>query len=313
MENLYPLDLFGQPIAPKSRGPVADKFLAPPFSVLNAREGWWRERKDYWLGLGIEGEIGRASGIVPNSTLRPESQDGCFLRPGKNKEGEKTGASVFDPVLCELVYRWFSPPGGTVIDPFAGGSVRGIVAAKLGRKYYGVDLLETQVEANRLQAAKIAPGAEPEWWVGDARAAHYPDADLLFTCPPYGNLERYSDDPRDLSTLDPKAFRFALRFCLVRAAEKLRPDSFVVLVLGEYRDKKTGLYVGLVPETICELIDAGLGYYNEAILVTPVGTLMLRAPKQFVAGRKLGKTHQNLLVFVKGDWKKAAKRCGEEF
>jgi DNA modification methylase len=47
--------------------------------------------------------------------------------------------------LCEIAYRWFCPPGGTVLDPFAGGSVRGIVAAKLGRRYFGVDLRAEQV------------------------------------------------------------------------------------------------------------------------------------------------------------------------
>lgn len=30
------------------------------------------------------------------------------------------------PVLCELAYRWFCLAGGLVLDPFAGGSVRGI-------------------------------------------------------------------------------------------------------------------------------------------------------------------------------------------
>ena len=56
--------------------------------------------------------------------------------------------------------------------------------------------------------------------------------------------------------------------------------------------------------------DAGLAYYNEAILITCVGSLPIRAGKQFSSGRKLGKTHQNILVFVKGDGKRAATRCG---
>ena len=34
-----------------------------------------------------------------------------------------SGTSIFDPVLCEIAYRWFCPAGGTVLDPFAGGSV----------------------------------------------------------------------------------------------------------------------------------------------------------------------------------------------
>jgi hypothetical protein len=66
-----------------------------------------------------------------------------------------TGTSIFDPVLCELAYRWFCPPGGLVLDPYAGGSVRGIVAAKCGRRYIGIDLSERQVSANRAQAEAI--------------------------------------------------------------------------------------------------------------------------------------------------------------
>jgi hypothetical protein len=45
-------------------------------------------------------------------------------------EVASTCTSIFDPVLCEIAYRWFCPSGGTVLDPFAGGSVRGIVASK---------------------------------------------------------------------------------------------------------------------------------------------------------------------------------------
>jgi hypothetical protein len=36
-----------------------DRFMVPPFSVLNAREGWWQDRKRSWIDLGIEGELGR--------------------------------------------------------------------------------------------------------------------------------------------------------------------------------------------------------------------------------------------------------------
>lgn len=45
--------------------------------------------------------------------------------------------------------------------------------------------------------------------------------------------------------------------------------------------------------------------------MTAVGSLPIRAGKQFSSGRKLGKTHQNVLVFVKGNPRKAADACGE--
>ena len=41
------------------KGNLSDRFLIPPFSVLNAREGWWQNRKRFWLNLGIKSELGR--------------------------------------------------------------------------------------------------------------------------------------------------------------------------------------------------------------------------------------------------------------
>lgn len=57
-------DMFDQkpeaePEAGRGAGSLADRFGIPPFSVLNAREGWWQDRKRAWLALGINSELGR--------------------------------------------------------------------------------------------------------------------------------------------------------------------------------------------------------------------------------------------------------------
>ena len=41
---------------------LSDRFMLPPFSVLNAREGWWQARKKAWIALGIKSELGRGGG-----------------------------------------------------------------------------------------------------------------------------------------------------------------------------------------------------------------------------------------------------------
>lgn len=226
---------------------------------------------------------------------------------------EMNGTSIFDPVLCELAYRWFCPHGGVVLDPFAGGSVRGIVASVLGRQYVGVDLRMEQVEANRAQGEAICADPVPVWHVGDSRKiqriAGGVEADFIFSCPPYVDLEVYSDDPADLSTLGYADFLEAYRAIIAEACAMLKPNCFACFVVGEVRDKK-GNYYGFVPDTIRAFEDAGLRYYNEAILVTACGSLPIRAGKQFESGRKLGKTHQNVLVFVKGDAKAATQAIG---
>jgi hypothetical protein len=47
-------------------GSLAAKFGIPPFSVLNAREGWWQDRKRAWLAIGIQSELGRGEQLIPN-------------------------------------------------------------------------------------------------------------------------------------------------------------------------------------------------------------------------------------------------------
>jgi hypothetical protein len=215
--------------------------------------------------------------------------------------------SIFDPVLTELVYRWFCPPEGVILDPFAGGSVRGIVASRLGFRYVGVDLSEKQIDANREQSRMILDGETPWpiWLPGDSRdiqeIARGVEADLVFTCPPYADLEVYSDHPADISNMVYPEFLDAYDKIIAAACTLLKPDRFAAIVVGEVRDKQTHAYYGLVPDTIAAFEAAGLSYHNEAIIVTPTGTLAIRTARQFDHSRKMGKTHQNLLVFCKGD------------
>lgn len=224
-----------------------------------------------------------------------------------------TGTSIFDPVLCETQYLWFSRKGDFIIDPFAGGSVRGIVAVELGRHYCGVDLRQEQIDANRANAEECCTGEQPTWVCGDSMnidtlaAGEY---DFLFTCPPYGNLEQYSDDPNDISNMADEDFDTAYTEILHKATGMLRDDRFACIVVGNYRDKK-GYLRDLVGLTVQAMEKAGARYYNDFIFVTPVGSLPIRAGKAFQATRKMGRTHQYCLCFIKGDPKKAAQRLGD--
>ena len=312
--SLFGTDLFGDEIQPKQSGIVAERFTFPPFSVLDARQGEWQERKRAWSNLGIRGEVGRGCDdfLDSGSQISGNLWHGGTCESTLKIASVSSGTSIFDPNICELAYRWFSPEYGQVIDPFAGGSVRGIVAGSLGRKYWGSDLRQEQIDANNKQAEEINPLVTPEWVCGDSMETleNAPDADLIFSCPPYGDLEVYSDLPNDLSNMDYHAFLAAYKRIILRAVNKLKDDRFAVFVVGDFRCKK-GFYRNFVSETINAFEECGARLYNEAILVTSVGSASMRVTKQFASGRKFSKTHQNVLVFCKGDWRKAAQDCGE--
>ena len=346
---------------------LVQRFGVPPFSVLDARQGYWQERKRAWLTLGIKSELGRGD-VMPSGegSVYSGSSEGARSRGGQRMDNGKSpgrtfgqdlmrgeytvgntrvplldggkarkpenqirmaqeygipvekmldgsagfytsGTSIFDPVLCELVYRWFAPTGGKILDPFAGGSVRGIVAAYTGHHYTGLDLRKEQVLANREQWAEISqritPTGTTRWGAADSRniAALIPDKfDLIFSCPPYFDLEQYCTDPADLSNAhDYAAFIQSYRHIWQQCISMLAPNRFAVIVVGDIRDK-AGFYRGLVLDTVRAFTEQGMGLYNDAILITSVGSLPLRVGKQFGTYRKLGKSHQNVLVFYKG-------------
>jgi len=306
--QLYGVDMFGGSSAPKPSGPVAERFLFSPFTVLDAKSGGWLERKRAWMAIGLRSEIGRADALVYDTAKMKEKY--WQEKMGEGFASKDNGTSVFDPVLCELAYRWFCGAGGQVVDPFAGGSVRGIVAAQLGLNYWGCDLRAEQVEANRAQAETICGDLKPEWVCGDSMEtlASAPAADFIFSCPPYGDLEVYSDDPADLSSMEWHTFVAAYKRIILRAVGKLKDDRFACFVVGDFRDPK-GFYRDFVSTTIRAFEECGARLYNEAILATPVGSACMRVTKQFDASRKMAKTHQNVLVFCKGDPRKAAAAC----
>ena len=327
-------DLFGEPVNPEPSCIVAKKFIIPPFSVLDARSGEWQDRKRAWIRLGIQGEVGRKKDLTYTGAAstydhyRIKEKEKLGRKEGltymkaesapdywKDKMGDSwtskdTGTSIFDPTLCECIYRWFTSPNAQIIDPFAGGSVRGIVAGMLGRRYWGCDLSGEQINANNNQADFIKPEIRPKWVCGDAikKLEEAPEADLVFSCPPYGDLEKYSDNPDDLSNMEWHTFSAAYSRIILRSIKKLKNNRFACFVVGDFRDKK-GFYRDFVSKTIEAFRTVGSQLYNEAILITPVGSASMRITKQFNSGRKFAKTHQNVLVFCKGDWRKAVADC----
>ena len=288
-----------------SNGALAERFGVPPFSVIDSIRGHWRAGKKRWVALGIESHEGR------------EGFEKATVASNKLSEYKgieyKGGGSIFDPVLCEVLYKWFNVPNGTILDPFAGGSVRGLVASALGYPYIGHELRPEQVVANRKQFVDVGElrnwAPTPIWIEGDSAKTipqYTEEVDMVFSCPPYAFLEVYSDDPADISNMSYDDFLVAYRAIIKASCDRLAENRFACFVIGEVRAKDGG-YINFVGDTIKAFMDAGMEYYNEIVYVTPIGTLILRAGRAFSAGRKIGKTHQNVLVFYKGDPKKATQ------
>jgi len=283
-------DLFGNEIIRDEL--LRDKFIEPPFSVLDTKSGNWQKRKKLWVSKGIKSEVGRNNKQVNSIRMETNGED-ITKNPYQ---------SIFDPALCEVLYHWFCEDGGKILDPFAGGSVRGIVANYLGYKYTGIDIREEQVQSNREQALNILPiNNQPQWYVGDSNEIldsnwNY-KFDFVFSCPPYADLEVYSDLQGDISNKPYDEFLRLYESIIKKSCNLLKSGGYACFVVGEVRDKK-GNYIGFVPNTIKAFQNCGMKFYNEAILLNAIASASMRAAGNMKT-QKLVKIHQNVLVFRK--------------
>lgn len=284
------VDLFGEPIIDKKN--LADTFIVPPFSILNSSSKEWQQRKKIWVHRINDKAQARSN------KLRNFTEVGVQFMSIK---GDTT--SVLDPVLSEVLLHWFSEENHKVFDPFAGDAVFGFCSAYKNRNFEGIELRKEQIEFNQTLIDELQTGSK--YFCDDAlNILNYFEPlskDFMFSCPPYADLEVYSNLENDLSNMSYEQFFETIEKVFFDCYKVLKNERFACIVIGEVRHKTTGCYIGLVPKVIDIMQRAGFNYYNELILHTPVGNLMMRAGRYMNQNRKIGKQHQNVLVFYKGN------------
>jgi DNA modification methylase len=263
-----------------------DYFVCPPFSVLNTTLGYWMERRAYWQQI-IQDKGESREGALSEATLMKDIN---------------SGVSILDAVLAECLARWFTLPNSNILDPFAGDTVFGFVSGYLGHNFTGIELRQEQASLNQERTDRAGLNCNYICDTSENMDAHVSDEtmDFIFSCPPYADLEVYSDDPRDLSNMSHEDFFKLYSGILGNTFKKLKNNRFAAIVTSEVRGKD-GAFINLVPRTIEAMQAAGFKYYNEMILLNQVGTNAQRVGRYMNSGRKVGRIHQNILVFYKGD------------
>ena len=271
----------------EERNPLTETFAVPPFTILDTRQGYWKERKESWKEI-----------INDNG----ESREKVLSKSDNIMSGINSGTSILDPVLAEIANLWFGLEKSKTFDCFAGDSVFGVVSDALGHSFTGIELREEQVDLNnaRLQNKRSKYICDD----GQNVLKHIKEnsQDLLFSCPPYFDLEVYSKLENDASNQGSyKEFLQILDNAFTSAIKCLKNNRFAFIVVGDVRDKKGGYYG--FPDDIKQIFkSSGMVLYNEMVLVEPLGTLPQRV-RRWMHNRKIGKCHQNVLVFYKGDTK----------
>lgn len=229
------------------------------------------------------------------------SRTGSFARPELLYSGTY---SVFPIPLAEWIFVRYGGKAGTkVVDAFAGGPPRGIVAGLLGYEYHGFDVRQAAIDEDRYMAEQLELTGV-YYHLGDARELKASTCsadkfDMAITCPPFFNIEVYSEQKDDLSTFATyEDFDYAMLKVAHAHKRVMKPNSFVCIVVGNFRDKVTDEVIDFRGHTVKNFQRAGFKFWQDIVLATNPGSAPMRASNYWRGSRKLVPRHQYLLVFI---------------
>jgi|TARA_R110002167_G_C12510261_1_gene637170 hypothetical protein len=224
--------------------------------------------------------------VLPVSVIDVEKS-----KRGSHKDGEssRAGYSTFPPEVSDLCYELFLRDSTHVFDPFAGWGDRHAKALEHGVRYTGYD-----VSGKSIAKAKEDYGVDNV--LADSLTAGIPSFDGLLTCPPYWNLEVYSQDGLE------KAKTFAefgenLRRVFERCYAAADVGAKICVMVGNWRKK--GVYYDL--SFMTKGIFQGLGATTiDCVIISRIKKTKISI--MLPQAKRLGYTvnlHEELLVFEK--------------
>jgi len=230
------------------------------------------ERARYYVGRFVKGITEVKTGAVNDINLNRWKEyediytDSLWLVQRRDGSGAHSAGywGNFIPQIPHQMMRRYTRPGEWVIDPFAGSGTTLLEARRLGRNCLGVELQEPVAARAR---AQVEAEPNPHHVVsalvaGDSLAADFRalleqhgqrSAQLAILHPPYYDIIKFSDDPRDLSNAETvEAFLAMLGRVLENVAPVLERGRYLALVIGDKYAK-------------CEWIPLGFRTMNEVL------------------------------------------------
>lgn len=253
-----------------------------------------------------------------------------FFYESRDIRDKNIHPAVFPIGMAKKVIELFTHNGELVLDPFVGVGTTLVAARDLKRNAVGFDLNPkyTKVSRKRLAQNTLTEDTQQIAIADDARNIdqylELGTVKLVFTSPPYANLlnrprlnksrrgdlrrskqflrvEQYSQDPRDLGTLEIEDYTKAMTEIYRKILPLMKPKAHNVINVPDmwWRDVKYGRRIPIHIYVYHAMLDAGFELRNTIIwnrnnLVNRVG--IFGWPSNYIT---MGTTFEYLLDFWK--------------
>jgi DNA modification methylase len=223
------------------------------------------------------------------------------------KAGRGSFLSKFNSEYAKRIIEMWSKEGDFIVDPFAGRSSRPLVSTLLKRNYVGFDVVYDNLQEAKEQYDILKKGRQLGYLKLIHTSSEYMDlhlnggvADMIITCPPYFNIEKYESVDGQLTDIKIyKNFLDIYKTILEKSANILKPGCFFAIVVANFRID--GELYDFCSDTK-DILKKHLTYHDEIILeMSPAKRHPLYT--QAITNLNCLKTHEYCLVFRKEDSK----------
>jgi len=225
---------------------------------------------------------------------------------------DKELLSEFNPTVAKNIISFWSKENDLILDPFS-GRTRALVSNRMNRNYIGYEVSKDVVDYMLVKFNELKILNNDSYHFIEI---HNRDCleiendykgecvDMVFSCPPYWNLEKYESVDGQLSDIkDYNEFLDELEVRLGNACNVLKVNKYMCMVVGDFRRK--GKYVTFHADLIDRMKkNKGLKLHDVVVMQNiPFGMAAC-----YFGNRKLydctAKAHEYLLVWKKiGDGK----------
>jgi DNA modification methylase len=215
--------------------------------------------------------------MTPKQWLKSQLGVWQFSYEARDIRDKKVHPATFPISLARKVIELFTHEGELVLDPFVGSGTTLVAARDINRNAVGFDLQQNYIElCNKRLAQTTFLGDSQQIAIQDdaRKIQEYLDEEavsLIFTSPPYANLlnrarrnksrrfrnndqlgkiEQYSQDPRDLGTMQLGDYTGAMGDIYESLLPLLRPKSHCIINVPDmwWENERITIHIALVGE-----------------------------------------------------------------
>jgi len=208
--------------------------------------------------------------------------------------------SEFNPTVAENIINFWSEEGDIILDPFA-GRTRGLISGLKNRKYIGFEISKGVYNKTSEILCNNAVNFIPKLFNDDSfniDKRNLPLVDLIFTCPPYWNLERYESCEGQLSDMkDYEIFLERYKQIMKKSVKLLKKEKYCALVVGDFRKNKR--YYTFHIDTIKIMEELGMKLHDLIVVQSVTFDIANKRFGCFKNYKFTSKVHEFLLIFKK--------------